>query len=169
MILPGEASALWESRGPTKLANGSLSGMLPLFDPPREQAKATIASARQMGVDVKMVTGDQLAIARETSKQLGLGTNILDAAALGDTTKQESSQTKEAIEKADGFAQVFPEHKYHIVDVSATVRPYCRHDRRWRQRRAGAEEGRLRNRRFRRHGRGTGCRIHRAAHDRASR
>ena len=93
------------------------AGMLPLFDPPREQAKSTVASARQMGVDVKMVTGDQLAIALETSKQLGLGTNILDATALGDTKKQESSQTKEAIEKADGFAQVFPEHKYHIVDV----------------------------------------------------
>jgi H+-transporting ATPase len=92
-------------------------GMLPLFDPPREQAKATIASARQMGVEVKMVTGDQIAIARETSKQLGLGTNILDAGALGDTKKQESSQTQEAIEKADGFAQVFPEHKYHIVDI----------------------------------------------------
>src|SRR5664280_942033 len=92
-------------------------GMLPLFDPPREQAKATIASARQMGVDVKMVTGDQIAIARETSKQLGLGTNILDAGALGDTKKQESSQMAEAIEKADGFAQVFPEHKFHIVDV----------------------------------------------------
>ena len=92
-------------------------GMLPLFDPPREQAKATIASAREMGVDVKMVTGDQIAIARETSKQLGLGTNILDAGALGDTKKQESSQMAEAIEKADGFAQVFPEHKFHIVDV----------------------------------------------------
>ena len=92
-------------------------GMLPLFDPPREQAKATIASAREMGVNVKMVTGDQLAIARETSKQLGLGANILDAAALGDKKKQESTQTKEGIEKADGFAQVFPEHKYHIVDV----------------------------------------------------
>jgi H+-transporting ATPase len=92
-------------------------GMLPLFDPPREQAKATIASARQMGVDVKMVTGDQIAIARETSKELGLGTNILDAGALGDTKKQESSQMAEAIEKADGFAQVFPEHKFHIVDV----------------------------------------------------
>lgn len=51
-------------------------GMLPLFDPPREQAKATIASAKEMGVSVKMVTGDQIAIARETSKQLGLGTNI---------------------------------------------------------------------------------------------
>jgi H+-transporting ATPase len=92
-------------------------GMLPLFDPPREQAKATIACARQMGVDVKMVTGDQIAIARETSKQLGLGTNILDASALGDTKKQESTQMAEAIEKADGFAQVFPEHKFHIVDV----------------------------------------------------
>jgi H+-transporting ATPase len=92
-------------------------GVLPLFDPPREQAKATIASAIQMGVKIKMVTGDQIAIARETSKQLGLGTNILDASALGDTKKQESSQMAEAIEKADGFAQVFPEHKFHIVDV----------------------------------------------------
>ena len=51
--------------------------MLPLFDPPREQAKATIANAGKMGVDVKMVTGDQMAIAEETAKQLGMGTNIL--------------------------------------------------------------------------------------------
>jgi len=92
-------------------------GVLPLFDPPREQAKATIASARQMGVKVKMVTGDQMAIARETSKQLGLGTNILDASGLGDTKHHETAQAAEAIEKADGFAQVFPEHKFHIVDV----------------------------------------------------
>ncbi len=41
-------------------------GVLPLFDPPREEARATIATARQMGVNVKMVTGDQLAISRET-------------------------------------------------------------------------------------------------------
>jgi H+-transporting ATPase len=92
-------------------------GVLPLFDPPREQAKATIASARQMGVNVKMVTGDQLAIARETARQLGLGTNILDASGLGDTKHHETAQSAEAIEKADGFAQVFPEHKFHIVDV----------------------------------------------------
>ena len=92
-------------------------GMLPLFDPPRVQAKATIASARQMGVEVKMVTGDQLAIAKETAKQLGMGTNILDASGLGDTKHHESAGSAEAIEKADGFAQVFPEHKYHIVDV----------------------------------------------------
>ncbi len=92
-------------------------GVLPLFDPPREQAKATIASARQMGVDVKMVTGDQMAIARETARQLGLGTNIFDASGLGDAKHPETAQSANAIEKADGFAQVFPEHKFHIVEV----------------------------------------------------
>lgn len=97
--------------------NWQFIGMLPLFDPPREQAKATIASARQMGVSVKMVTGDQMAIAKETAKQLGMGTNIFDASKLGDTKHHESAQSAEAIEKADGFAQVFPEHKFHIVDV----------------------------------------------------
>jgi H+-transporting ATPase len=92
------------------------AGVLPLFDPPREQAKATIASARQMGVNVKMVTGDQIAIARETAKQLGLGTSILDATVLRNSNQQ-SAQSVASIEKADGFAQVFPEDKYNIVDV----------------------------------------------------
>jgi H+-transporting ATPase len=92
-------------------------GVLPLFDPPREDSKATIATARQMGVNVKMVTGDQLAIARETAGQLGLGQNILDASGFGDTRYHETAQLEESIEKADGFAQVFPEHKFHIVDV----------------------------------------------------
>ena len=92
-------------------------GVLPLFDPPREDAKATIATARQMGVSVKMVTGDALAIARETAKKLGMGANILDASGLGDAKGHATPQTAQAIEKADGFAQVFPEHKFHIVDV----------------------------------------------------
>ena len=92
-------------------------GVLPLFDPPRKDAKATIATARQMGVNVKMVTGDQVAIARETAGKLGLGTNILDASGFGDTKHHETGQLAESIEKADGFAQVFPEHKFHIVDV----------------------------------------------------
>jgi len=92
-------------------------GVLPLFDPPREDAKATIATALAMGVKVKMVTGDALAIAKETAKKLDMGTNILDAASLGDTKKEETTEVAESIEKADGFAQVFPEHKYHIVDV----------------------------------------------------
>ena len=92
-------------------------GVLPLFDPPREDAKATVATASQMGVKVKMVTGDQLAIAKETAKKLGMGTNILDASDLGDVKRQETPEVSETIEKADGFAQVFPEHKFHIVDV----------------------------------------------------
>jgi len=70
-----------------------------------------------MGVNIKMVTGDQLAIARETAKQLGLGTNILDASGFGETRHHETAQLAESIEKADGFAQVFPEHKFHIMDV----------------------------------------------------
>jgi len=92
-------------------------GVLPLFDPPRDDAATTIATARQMGVKVKMVTGDALAIAQETARKLGMGADILDAARLGDVKKQETPQTAESIERADGFAQVFPEHKFHIVDV----------------------------------------------------
>ena len=92
-------------------------GVLPLFDPPRRDAKATIATALQMGVKVKMVTGDALAIAQETAKTLGMGTAILDAAGLGDVKRKETASAAEAIENADGFAQVFPEHKFHIVDV----------------------------------------------------
>jgi H+-transporting ATPase len=90
-------------------------GVLPMFDPPRAEAKVTIASAVQMGVKVKMVTGDQLAIAQETARQLGMGTNILDATVLHDSKNQQSQQSVESIEKADGFAQVFPEDKYNIV------------------------------------------------------
>jgi H+-transporting ATPase len=101
-----------EGDGPWRLL-----GVLPLFDPPREDAKATIATALAMGVKVKMVTGDALAIARETARKLGMGPEILDAAGLGDPGKPASAQAAESIEKADGFAQVFPEHKFHIVDV----------------------------------------------------
>jgi H+-transporting ATPase len=92
-------------------------GVLPLFDPPREDAKATIATARQMGVKIKMVTGDALAIAQETARKLGMGTKILDAGGLGDVKHEEAAPVAESIEQADGFAQVFPEHKFHIVDV----------------------------------------------------
>ena len=92
-------------------------GVLPLFDPPRPDAKATIATARQMGVEVKMVTGDALAIAQETAKTLGMGADVLDASGLGDVERKETAAAAKAIDEAEGFAQVFPEHKFHIVDV----------------------------------------------------
>jgi H+-transporting ATPase len=94
-----------------------LLGVLPLFDPPREDAKATVATAAEMGVKIKMVTGDALAIAREMAKTLGMGSNILDANTLGDAKTEETAAVAKTIEDADGFAQVFPEHKFHIVDV----------------------------------------------------
>ncbi|MEO9221667.1 MAG: plasma-membrane proton-efflux P-type ATPase, partial [Mycobacteriaceae bacterium] len=97
--------------------NWQFLGVLPLFDPPREDAATTITTARAMGVTIKMVTGDALAIAKETATKVGLGTHILDAADLGDAKKDESAAVAESIETADGFAQVFPEHKYHIIDV----------------------------------------------------
>lgn len=92
-------------------------GILPLFDPPRDDAKSTIAVAKQIGVKVKMVTGDQLAIAQETSKKLDLGTTIFDASNFSKEEKKETKKISDAIEQADGFAQVFPEHKFHIVEV----------------------------------------------------
>ena len=92
-------------------------GVLPLSDPPREDSKATIATAGKMGIRVKMVTGDQVAIGKEIASQVGLGTNILDASLFAETGHHQGGQLDEAVERADGFAQVFPEHKYHIVEA----------------------------------------------------
>ncbi len=61
-------------------------GVLPLYDPVRADSAATIKTAEQLGVRVKMVTGDQTAIAKETARQLDLGTNILDASTFEETT-----------------------------------------------------------------------------------
>jgi len=94
-----------------------LIGIIPLFDPLREDSKATVDTAQKMGLKVKMVTGDQLAIAKEIGRQLDLGTNIVDASMFSETKQHETGKLADAIEQADGFAQVFPEHKYHIVDV----------------------------------------------------
>jgi H+-transporting ATPase len=92
-------------------------GILSLFDPPRVDSKSTIQAAAQLGVPVKMVTGDQVLIGRETCRQLGLGTNMVDAAALRDVPASQLAHLDEEILQADGFGQVFPEDKYHIVEV----------------------------------------------------
>jgi H+-transporting ATPase len=90
-----------------------LLGVLPLFDPPRADSAETIATAEEMGIDVKMVTGDQVAIAREIASELHIGSSILDASVLDGTA--DSEHLDDTIEQADGFAQVFPEHKHGIV------------------------------------------------------
>jgi H+-transporting ATPase len=91
-------------------------GIIPLYDPPREDSKSTLESAQRMGVIVKMVTGDQVAIGKEIARQLGLGTTILDASLFEQAKHHESGQLGDKIEAADGFAQVIPEHKYLIVE-----------------------------------------------------
>jgi H+-transporting ATPase len=95
----------------------TFAGVIPMSDPPREQAKATIAAALGMGVKIKMVTGDQLPIAVEMARELGMGMNILDANSLGDGRQAATPQAAQAIEVADGYAQVFPDQKYHIIEV----------------------------------------------------
>ncbi len=88
-------------------------GLLPMFDPPRDDCAATIATTRDMGVAVKMVTGDHEAIARQIAGELDLGQNIVVA----DTVfgKDAPADRLPAILAADGFARVFPEHKFEIV------------------------------------------------------
>ncbi len=94
--------------------NWQFVGLLGLQDPPREDSAETIKTAETMGVNVKMVTGDHASIAKEISKQVNLGPNIAQASSFLDRTNREA---KSIVEKADGFAQVFPEHKYHIVEL----------------------------------------------------
>jgi len=89
-------------------------GLIPLFDPPREDSAETIKIAKSMGVAVKMVTGDHTAIAKEIAQKVNLGTNIMPASSF---LNKPDRIAKRIVEHADGFAQVFPEHKYHIVEL----------------------------------------------------
>ena len=90
-----------------------LMGVLGLADPPRDDSAATITAAQELGIEVKMVTGDQVAIGREIARQVGLGEHILDAATLDGGADDDDLGAQ--VEATDGFAQVFPEHKYRIV------------------------------------------------------
>jgi len=101
-------------------------GVLALADPPREDSAATIRAARDLGVAVKVVTGDQAAIAKEVAREVGLSDDILPAGALDAADPLQGAEDPRAeatvddalaatVESADGFAEVFPEHKYRIV------------------------------------------------------
>ncbi|KAK2419855.1 plasma membrane ATPase [Trifolium repens] len=93
-------------------------GLMPLFDPPRHDSAETIRRALDLGVNVKMITGDQLSIAKETGRRLGMGTNMYPSSSLLGQNKDDvigALPVDDLIEKADGFAGVFPEHKYEIV------------------------------------------------------
>jgi len=95
-----------------------LVGLLPIYDPPRSDTKETIDRAIALGVQVKMITGDQLAIAKETGRRLGMGDNMFLSKTLkeGPPAGSGYSDMDELVLQADGFAGVYPEHKYEIVE-----------------------------------------------------
>jgi H+-transporting ATPase len=94
--------------------NWQYVGLLAIYDPPREDSAETIKTAQNMGINVKMVTGDHIAIAKQIAQEVNLGTNIIPASSF---TEKSDGEATVIIEKADGFAQVFPEHKYRIVEL----------------------------------------------------
>jgi H+-transporting ATPase len=96
----------------------SMIGLISLYDPPRDDTKETIQKALQMGLKVKMITGDQTAIAKETARLLNLGDKIYNSELLSDdATPVQRELLMSIIDDADGFAEVFPEHKYAIVAI----------------------------------------------------
>ncbi|GKV50368.1 hypothetical protein SLEP1_g57075 [Rubroshorea leprosula] len=121
-VLQSLAVAIQELPEKTKDSSGEpwqLIGLLPLFDPPRHDSAETIRMAQDLGVNVKMITGDQLAIAKETGRRLGMGTDMYSSSSLffedKDALLAAFFTKNEFIEMAAGFAGVLPEHKYEIV------------------------------------------------------
>ena len=94
-------------------------GIMPCSDPPRYDTAQTINEAKTLGLQVKMLTGDAVGIARETSRQLGLGDNVYNAErlGLGGGGTMPGSEVYDFVEAADGFAEVFPQHKYNVVEI----------------------------------------------------
>ncbi len=91
-----------------------LTGLVTLYDPPRPDAKELISQLRGLGVSVKMLTGDALAVANETARGVGLLNIRLmsDLKAAGDPARH---GRMDLLADADGFAQVYPEDKYIVV------------------------------------------------------
>ena len=90
------------------------AGLIALQDPPREDSAETVKTAQSLGVQIKMITGDHAAIAKEIARRIGLGDNIRPASDCIDKPEEEAINI---IEEADGFAQVFPEHKFKIIEL----------------------------------------------------
>ncbi len=89
-------------------------GLVSLYDPPRPDAKQLIATLLDLGVQVKMLTGDALPVALEIGKGVGLS-NIQRMADLKTASAQDDSKTADVLAGADGFAEVYPEDKYVVV------------------------------------------------------
>jgi H+-transporting ATPase len=94
--------------------NWQFLGLIPLFDPPRDDTKQTIIKTKELGISVKMVTGDHIAIAKEIATNVGINNNIVPMNEVFNKDKNQEEQER-LLTSADGFAEVFPEHKFKIV------------------------------------------------------
>ena len=96
-----------------------LLGIMPCSDPPRHDTAKTIQQAIDLGLKIKMLTGDAIGIAKETSRLLGLGENVYNSErlGLGGGGDMPGSAIYDFVEAADGFAEVFPQHKYNVVGI----------------------------------------------------
>ncbi|KAF1970165.1 plasma membrane ATPase [Bimuria novae-zelandiae CBS 107.79] len=94
-------------------------GIMPCSDPPRHDTARTIKEAVTLGLRIKMLTGDTVGIAKETSRQLGLETNVYNAKrlGLGGGSEMPSSKVYDFVEATDSFAKVFPQHKYNVANI----------------------------------------------------
>ncbi|CAA18989.2 Plasma membrane ATPase [Schizosaccharomyces pombe] len=116
------ASRGFRSLGVARKADGKqweILGIMPCSDPPRHDTARTIHEAIGLGLRIKMLTGDAVGIAKETARQLGMGTNVYNAERLGLSGGGDmpGSEVNDFVEAADGFAEVFPQHKYAVVDI----------------------------------------------------
>jgi len=117
--LVATATADFASKGQRALAvaraddgDWRLTGVLAIADPPREDSRPTLEQARDLGISVKMVTGDRVEIAREIAREVGMGEEVLESSAI---ERLEGNELASRVEGADGFAQVVPEDKHRIV------------------------------------------------------
>ena len=128
------ASKGYRALGVARSADGrawEIVGIVSLMDPPRADAKTTIAEAKALGLNVKMVTGDDVAIGDQIAAQLDLGDHLLVASDVfgdGDGKTAPSSAVMDAVERADGFARVFPAAQVRDRQDPAKPRPHRRND-----------------------------------------
>jgi len=92
-----------------------LVGLVTLYDMPRPDSKQLIGELKELGISVKMLTGDALPIAKEIAKDVGLGKNVVKVSDLKKLTEENPREAAEVAEKSEGFAEIYPEDKYIIV------------------------------------------------------
>ncbi len=96
-------------------AKPKLAGLVALWDPPRLDSSHLVTALKNLGISVKMLTGDAIPVAQEMARKVGLGKEIVSASSFQDASKHSQLEAGELAEESDGFAEIYPEDKYLIV------------------------------------------------------